>query len=162
MYQASKRIISHHKRHVILAWLAVVIVLLSVAGIIIAKFFLNANTVINKPPAPVVSTVIAPNSATKRIDGGIFTLNLPQDWKFTGRAATIYHPYTWENTKGNPGVRTLDIYIDTIPTTLGVNRVLPVEPAGSKVISTTVSDNCASFTGDKTPGAPSTPAKWAQ
>jgi hypothetical protein len=50
--------------------------------------------------------------------------------------------------------------VDTIPTNIGVNRVLPVQGEGSRVIPTTVSDTCADFTGDKVPGNQNTPAKW--
>ena len=160
MYQAGRRIISHHKRHVVLGWLLIMLIALVLTGIAAAKHFLKADTAISQAPKPAVSTVIARGSATKQFDEGIFTLSLPNDWKFTGRARTIYRQYTWENTADNPGVRTLDIYVDNIPTDLGVNRSLPVEAAGDRLTATTVSDNCASFTGDKVPGSPVTPAKW--
>jgi hypothetical protein len=161
MYQEGRRIISHHKRHVILIWFVVILLLLAGAGVYAAKNLLKADTTIGKPPKAVVSTVTAQDSKTKKINKPTFTFELPKDWKFKGYSQNIYHAYIWENTGSSPGVRELDIYEDNIPTTLGVNRLLPVEAEGSKLAVGNLSDNCASFTGDKVPGNPSTPAKWS-
>lgn len=145
----------------VLAWMITVVVLLAIAGALSAQRFLKPDTHISKAPPPVVNTVIAKNSATKKFNEGDFTIYLPADWIYTGRADDTYHAYTFENTAENKGARTLAIYVDSIPTTLGVNRVLPVEASGNGVAPNTVSDNCANFTGNKVPGPPSTPAKWA-
>lgn len=162
MYQAGKRIVSHQKRHIMLACIVVpVLAVLAGGSYAAAKHFLKPDTNISKAPPPVVNTVIAKNSATKKFSEGDFAISLPTDWIYTGRANDIYHAYTFENTAGNKGTRVLAVYVDNIPTALGVNRVLPVEASGDRVIPNTVSDNCANFTGNKVPGSASTPAKWA-
>ncbi len=158
-YQFGKRRISHRKRNIALAVLAVI--LLVVAGVWAESYF-RANTTISPPPAPITSIVTSNQGPAKQFDQGIFTLSLPADWVYKGqqRQTAPYAPYLYENTKTNPGVEQLEIYVDTIPTTLGVNRVLPVQVEGARIVPTTVSDNCADFTGNKVPGSTSTPAKW--
>lgn len=159
-YRFGKKQKSHRKRNIAIALVAVVF--LAGAGVF-AKFYFRANTVIDPPPAPVISQVTSSQGPTKRFDEGPFTIKLPQDWAYIGRQTQTapYAPYAWHNTKNNPGVEELEIYVDTIPTTLGVNRVLPVQGNGSHIVPTTVSDTCADFTGNnKLPGAQNTPAKW--
>lgn len=158
-YHVGKKHISHRKRSIVLAVL--LLVLLGVGGIW-AKSYFKANTVISQPPAPVISTVTSNQGPTKPFDEGVFTFSLPADWVYKGqqRQTSPYAPYLFENTKTNPGVEQLEVYVDVIPTTLGVNRVLPVQGEGARVVPTTISDNCADFTGNKVPGSTSTPAKW--
>jgi hypothetical protein len=85
---------------------------------------------------------------------------LPSDWKFISHQTSVYDIYTWHNTKTDPGVEQLQVYFDTIPPSLGVNRVLPVQANADELTPTTVSDTCANFTGNKVPGSAKTPAKW--
>lgn len=161
MYRAGKRIISHHKQHVVLVWFVIMLASLLVGTVVVSQRLMQPKSSIGKTPPPIINTVIQRPVLTKQFDEGVFTLALPADWRYVGRMQDVYHAYMWENTAENPGVRQLAVYLDGIPATLGVNRVLPVEAAGNKVVATTVSDNCAGFTGDKVPGSPSTPAKWA-
>lgn len=156
-YRLGKRPVSHRKRRIVLLF---VVVILVVAGVIAAKNYFKAGTTIGAPPAPVVTSVIDANAPNKLFDEGSFTIKLPSDWKFVSHQTAGYNIYSWHNTKTNPGVEQLQIYLDTIPTSLGVNRVLPVQANGNQLVPTTVSDNCSTFTGNKVPGPPSTPAKW--
>jgi len=160
MYQEGKRIISHHRRHVIATWTVLLVVALIVGGMLGTRHFLKADTKIGKPPAPVVNTVVAAGEPAKPFTEGIFTIDLPKDWIYIGRSHDTYQAYEFENTSGNKGVETLAVYVDTIPTNLGVNQVLPVEADGDSIVPTSVSGNCAGFTGNKVPGAQATPAKW--
>jgi len=156
-YRLGKRQISHRKWKLLA--LAIVLVLLG-AGALWAKFYLRANTVIDPPPPAVTTQVTGNKEATKQFDEGLFTIDLPKDWVFTGHETARYSVYSWHNTKENPGVQQLQIYVDTIPADLGVNRVLPVQGEGNRAVPTTVSDTCANFTGNKVPGSATTPAKW--
>lgn len=156
-YRLGKRHVSHRKRHVVVF---LVVLILIAAGAIAVKTYFKPDTTISAPPAPVSTKVIDSNGGTKHFDEGIFTISLPADWKFVGHQTASYNIYTWHNTKTNPGVEQLQIYLDTIPASLGVNRVLPVQGNGNRVVPTEVSDNCANFTGNKVPGPENTPAKW--
>src|SRR6185437_3223204 len=98
MYQADKRIISHHKRHVVLGWFAFIVLLIVAGSVIFVKFFLGANTTISAPPAPVVSKVTGSDGKDKIFDEGFFTIALPVDWKLASHQTEVYNLYTWHNT----------------------------------------------------------------
>lgn len=157
-YRLGERQVNHHKWKPLI--LLAMVGLIAAVAVIIGRFYLRANTVIDPPPPVVTTRVTGNDEATRHFNEGIFSLMLPQDWVFVGRQTSPYDVYTWHNTKENPGIRQLQIYIDTIPVKLGVNRVLPVQGEGDRVIPTTISDTCANFTGDKVPGSATTPAKW--
>lgn len=160
-YHVGKKQKSHRKRTITLGVVVLILLLAGAAGW--AKLYMRANTVIDPPPAPVISQVTTSQGPTKQFDEGPFTISLPADWVYIGQQRQIspYAPYAWHNTKNNPGVEQLEIYVDTIPTNLGVNRVLPVQGNGAHIVPTTVSDMCTDFTGDnKLPGAQNTPSKW--
>lgn len=160
-YQLGKplRVRRHHWWIFILVF--VVLSGLSAGGWFAAKHYLRPDTTINQSHA-VVTKVTGSQLANKRFSERTFTIELPHDWAFVGQQSKPYLKYSWHNTAkaDNPGSRMLDVYVDTLPANLGVNRVLPVQAAGDRLVPTTVSDNCAEFTGDKVPGSATTPAKW--
>lgn len=158
-YRFGRRQISHRKRNVLLLS---ILALLLAGGVVWGKSYFKANTVISPPPSPEVTQVTSKQAPTKQFAEGIFMISLPADWVYKGQQRQIapYAPYLFENTKISPGTEQLEVYVDTIPTALGVNRVLPVQGEGNRITPTTVSDNCANFTGNKVPGSTSTPAKW--
>jgi len=71
------------------------------------------------------------------------------------------HPnYSWQGTNKN-NTRWLNVYMDTIPASLAVNRVLPVMGNGAALsLPTNVSDNCTTFTGASNSTQLSVTAKW--
>jgi len=135
------------------------------AALIVGAFFgrqaLRADTTISPAPTAVHKTV-STNTVTKIFDEASFTINLPQDWKLVTHYTTGTDRYTFQNTDTKIAGRLLDIYIDSVPATLGINRALSVQANGNQVSPIgDVSDNCASFTST---GSPSTSdavlAKW--
>lgn len=149
-----------HRKHVWLIGLAI-LALIGIAAVVflVVKSQFRTTTSISQSP-PVVTKIVDEQSPTRQFTKGIFTISLPQDWRFVEHTGGQYNIYTWHNTASNPGSRMLQVYVDTIPHKLGVNRVLPVQAAGNKVVPTTVSDNCADFTDQKVPGPADAPAKW--
>ncbi len=162
MYQAGRRIESHHKRHVVLAWFAFFLILIVAGGIIFAKYFLKSDTTIGAAPPPRVTNISDGTGKHKTFDEGAFSVKLPVDWKFVGHQTQVENIYTWKNTTKHPGpgVQQLQIYYDTIPASLGVNHVLPVQGNGNQIVPTTVSENCQGFTSGKATNSISTPSKW--
>lgn len=156
-YHIGKRNVSHRKRYMVLASISVIVI---AAGVVVARNFIKADTTISPPPPAVITKVTATDGPTRRFNEGSFTISLPTDWVFVSHQTAAYNIYSWHNGRADPGVQQLQIYLDTIPANLGVNRVLPVQAEGNHIVPTEVSDTCADFTGDKVPGSPTTPAKW--
>ncbi len=78
----------------------------------------------------------------------LFSMELPEDWKELKRQNDqTENSITWQSTK-NPGAgRSLKLYIDIIPATRSVNRLVPVMATQDNTISVgDISENCATFT----------------
>jgi hypothetical protein len=92
-----------------------------------------------------------------------FQMEIPEGWKET-HGTSSYTMYSWEGTGKEDSARRVDVYMDTLPATLAVNRLLPLQAQGSGLLPTaSVSDNCINFT-DKATANPQTgaaPAKWS-
>ncbi len=145
----------HSTRSLVILVLAIVG---SVIGVLLAKhFLLNPKTTISTPPPPVVTSVTGSTNLPKHITESLFSIDLPRDWEATAPPPNL--PYTilaWHNTAQNKGVRVLNVYVDTIPADLAVNRVLAVQTSGNHMtVLGNVSDNCKDFTQpSKQPGNP--------
>jgi len=158
MYRFGERIHHHRKLYV---WLISFVCLLAI-GIFAGSKSLQDDTYITKAPAPVVSTLNYDDTKTIRFNEPHFTIALPSDWKLASSATTPDVTYRFQSTLAHEEARWLDIYVDGVPASFGVNRVLAVKANGSQLLlDGDVSDNCASFTGPVT-GQPATatPAKW--
>jgi hypothetical protein len=159
MYRLGDNPIKRRHRHMV--FFAVLVLLLLGAGIF-TKNSLRSDTTVSPPPPAVSSTVAADTGKTKNIDEPMFSLDVPADWKLANRQTSPVDSYTWESTDSKAAGRAITLYIDTLPTTMGVNRALSVQANGSSITAIgDVSDNCASFT-SPTAGQPAvaTPAKW--
>lgn len=78
-------------------------------------------------------------------------MQLPGDWKESRRITTTgSHTIIWQATKKGQDNRSLQIFVDTIPSSMPVNRLMPVTVQGSGLIAGDISDNCATFTGGGT------------
>jgi hypothetical protein len=109
------------------------------------------------------------NEGIKRltVDESAFSFDLPGDWKEISRKNTsTEHSITWQATKKNEDNRSLTLYIDTIPTTKAVNRLVPVMAQNNTLSVGDTSDNCSTFTGGGSLNAQQAvnlkpaPAKW--
>ena len=102
-----------------------------------------------------------------RVNEPLFTLELPGDWKELKRQNDqTENSITWQSTRTSGDGRSLKLYIDTIPTSMAVNRLLPVSAQGSTIVPGDISENCATFTQGGTLNVyeaaklKETPAKW--
>lgn len=101
------------------------------------------------------------------INEAVFSMELPGDWKELSRKnVPSEHSIAWQSTKKSQDGRSLKLYIDTIPTTLPVNRLLPLSAQGNSLSLGEISENCATFTQGGTLNVndaaklKETPAKW--
>src|SRR6476469_9117260 len=122
-YHMDKRT-RHHRR----LWTAVGVVL----ALAIAFFVVNrlqhttttpTTTIHNAPP---LSTNYDTNTAAKvRIDKPLFTLDLPSGWQAVASTSSVNVPsYTFRSPSAQ--AQQLELFIDNIPSSLAVNRVVLV------------------------------------
>ncbi len=140
---------------------AIVINVVVVLGAFFISRLLHSTTIINQSK-PVISQVVIPKPATKQMDESLFSFTAPADWHLLSHDTNPFNVYTWVNTNPKDSGRSLKLYIDTIPSTLGVNRVQQVQTDGAQITPVgDVSDNCSSFTkATSDPPSTSTPAIW--
>lgn len=133
-----------------------------VSAVVVVRQLTKPNVRIKNAPA-VTYVVKAPNSQTKQFNQPLFSIALPIDWQSAHAMQTPEPTYSWRNTTGNAGVRTLEIFVDSTPATFAVNRVLPIESNGaSLVLASNVSDNCTGFSnGPTNTQTGQAVAKWA-
>lgn len=102
------------------------------------------------------------------VDEPLFGIDLPRDWKQVDSQSSPVHYIEWRGGTAPTSPISLKLYIDTIPKTQAVNRLLPVSAQGNRLVLGTLSDNCSSFAGNSelTPQLASqaapTKAKWQQ
>ncbi len=129
--------------------------------VVFASRFIKADTSIQQSEA-VTRTVTPSASAYKSFDTPVFKFDLPAEWKQAESVPSQYDIYRFTSGGKTPGTRSVDVYVDTIPTNFPVNRVIALEPSGDKVVMNgEISENCADFTkGPSSPGSTGTLAKW--
>jgi hypothetical protein len=93
----------------------------------------------------------ASNTAFQMIHEPDYSFQLPSDWKETGsQDTTLVHSVSWQATLKGADNRYLTIYTDPVPTTLPLNRELPVTAHGASLSYGEISTNCEGFTADGT------------
>lgn len=129
----------------------VMLISLSIIGGIGALVYLdltknNKDTSVTGPGRTVAQSIDASQDVL-RVDEPTFTMELPGVWKEVGRQNTSSeHSITWQGTKKGEDNRKLTLYVDMIPVTQAVNRLLPVTVVDNGLDYGDVSDNCATFT----------------
>lgn len=106
----------------------------------------NKDTAVDGPGRTVAQSIDSGQDVL-RIDEPTFTMELPGGWKQVNRATTVTeNSITWQGTKKGEDNRKLTLYVDVIPVTLAVNKLLPVTAVDNTLNIGDVSDNCATFT----------------
>lgn len=146
----------HHRMELYTA-----IIIFVAGGIFFGKHLVQSDTKISPAPRAVHKTVSVAQP-TKTFDEGAFSINLPSDWKLVMHYTDGANRYAFQSSDTKIAGRMLDVYLDDLPTSLGINRALSVQANGNRVTPVgDVSDNCTTFT-TPTVGAQAdaTPAKW--
>ncbi len=140
----------------------IALVLLLIALIIYAIYTLSVTPrqdIRNAPPLSKQYNAAGNKKIT--IDKPLFTLELPQGWVEIPEGKTAAAPtYSFRAPQGQS--QYFDMYIDTIPATMALNRAIVVSPQGSGVSYDRVSENCTTFTdsAQKNPSTGYAPARW--
>lgn len=160
MYRLGHR----YSRHYVLYSVLLGVILLAVAGVLIARYLFPADTHITQSPA-VTHYVAASDTPVMHVSKSVFTLDLPSGWHEVAPLPVAYTMYSWAGgSDGKDAPRRLDVYVDKMPVSLAVNRLLPVQANADYIDAIgNTSDNCVNFT-DKTPASNASgvaPSKWS-
>lgn len=140
MYREGRRTKNRGKLFASVLALAAAVVL--GAAIVLAlhrPWFASQTTIVQ---SPAVNTVVSGDEPMNDFEEPLFSVSLPSDWQLT--AHTDQH-YTWQSSQ-KVANKQLEIYVDNLPSTMMVNRVLPVVSAGAHVHTLAqVSGNCVDF-----------------
>ncbi|MFA5004417.1 MAG: hypothetical protein WC498_04045 [Candidatus Saccharimonadales bacterium] len=140
MYQLGKR--ARHHQLLIVAGVLLVLGGISFGTYKLLHLTLSPLETITNPPAS--TTPYSPEKlANSFVNETYFTTQLPFGWKRVSFQTSPNIMYTYQGGKANTQI--LSIYIDNLPTTLAVNRVLPLEVQGGRLVHGTLSDNCVDF-----------------
>lgn len=155
--------IGHQIRHRYWPYILTFIVLvgLVVGASAIIRHNFAVKTVLNQSKV-ITEYYSGGETPTQLVTEKTFSVELPTDMKTATNPGSPYNIYSWQGT-GADADRRIDIYIDNVPTSLAVNRLLPVQANSDQLVPLgSVSDNCVDFT---TPTAQSAQtgsidAKW--
>jgi hypothetical protein len=156
MYRLGERNESHRGFYI---WLVAFLVAL-VGASFVALHFVGTNTHISKAPAPVTHKITYDTTDVTYVEP-LFSIAVPSDFKAAHVDEGPQATYTWEGTKGDNTDRWISVYVDNIPTSLAVNRVIHVQSNGKLIsVISDVSDNCTTFGAAVSQGSGVIQAKW--
>lgn len=126
----------------------ITLAILSVVGAIVWLDLRNTNkdeTVTG--PGHEIAQVLDEEKNVKKIDEPTFSMELPTDWKEVARVSDSQErSVTWQATKKNEDNRYMTVYVDAIPRTKAVTRMLPLLARGDSFVVGEASASCSSFT----------------
>ena len=154
---------SRHRRRWLVVAAGMLLALIVAGSVYVTQHTLRSNTSLTHSPG-IVSVVTVSKTATQTVATPEFSLTIPQNWKAVMPTSSRYHVYSWRGTTTEDSVRSLDVYVDTIPVNLYLNHMLPLKAVDNRVTMLDgVSDNCANFSTSPTeaPKPDHVKAKWA-
>ena len=118
-----------------------------IGGIIWLDLKNNNKDKIVQGPGNEVAQALDDNTNVIKIDELTFKMELPSDWKEVSRTSNRQEQsITWQATKKYEDNRYLIAYIDTIPKTKAVTRMLPLSAREDSLVVGEASTNCSTFT----------------
>ena len=155
MYRVGRQTKHHYIRYAIAGLVGLGLVI----ALTVTLHSLRANMVLRQSQA-VTKSALAGTDPNREVTTAQFTVSLPASWQ---RLGATTNPYTWHGVTGDAAARQLAIYVDTVPSDLAVNRLLPVQADGQQLdLIGSVSDNCVNFTDRSTENQTTgtAPARW--
>jgi hypothetical protein len=146
------------------------LVLLSVSAVIVVGAALFAYQQFERyiQPTPIVTATAGPGTLTPtaqihHFNETSFAFDAPPGWRLIRHDSVPYNLYSYRGSHANSAQRYLDIYVDSIPLALAVNRIVAVQAQGAKLSYGQVSGNCVTFTSSTSGSVPqplSVSASW--
>ncbi len=161
MYRLYDRQKSKSRRFIAGTIITFIFLLMVSGGVFwVRNTLLRPNVVISQ--SSVVTTHVSYTNPVKTYTEPDFSIQIPTTWQLLPRPIGPYQSYTWQSANRVTDGQEIEIYEDTIPVNVAVNRVLVVQAANTQLeLDGTASANCSTFT--KSPALPNTtgaPAEW--
>jgi len=145
MYALGHKVEKPKKRYKVLKILLIMLLVLIL--LFILWYFLRPKVVKNDPTSQILPTKFE-TVAKKHISEPLYEFDVPQDWKESARTIKPYKMVSWIGTTREAISRQIDIYTDTIPINLAVNRMVPLSGQDDTLAVGQMSSNCIEFTGE--------------
>ncbi len=145
------------KKHKLRKYTRLGIALVVIAGVGAIGIFLydilsESDEATIKTSQTITREFAPPPTEEKLFNQGLFELKLPPDWELKEHVTDQFNRYTWQAAKKNADNRWLEIYVDSLPLSTAVNRIVPVSIANNGItIAAPISENCTTFTGTQGP-----------
>lgn len=135
------------RRTRVLIVLAVSLLIVGIVGtIVVYDLRKNQDSTIEGNSRTIAQT-LDETTNTVTLDDTFFTMEFPADWKEISRQNdSNERSITWQASKYREDNRYMKIYIDIIPKTYAVNRMLPLSARGNGFSVGDISNNCSTFT----------------
>lgn len=160
MYRLGKQTDKHRRgRRVVLVGVLLIVVAAMIYGVMHLRI-LPDQEIRNAPP--VSNGTSTDDNKKVTIDKPLFTMELPAGWREIAVNTSMPIPPKFSFRSQSKQSQVLDLYIDTLPTTMAVNRAIVVSGQGDGLSYDTVSDNCTTFTESSLtdPRTGTAPGKW--
>ncbi len=157
MYLFNRRVQRKKKRYAFLRLMVKLAIFVAVV-VLIWLYLRRPHVRINDNGAILVPTA-NDEPPKKHIKEPTFEMDLPGDWTEYVRREKPVHVISWKGTTKESTARTIDIYVDTVPATLAINRVLPVTGQEDRLGVDLASENCITFNQETLKLSPQAAAK---
>lgn len=161
----------HRSRKVLfIVILPALLIVIAIVAFVLLDIFRNSQQQVVQGNTRIIKQAADSPSQKLRIDEPTFYMELPKDWKLIKRVKdTQQNSVTWEakDTSNNTNSRSITVYVDTIPPSIPINKLLPVTVRENKLLPGELSRACETYTKGGTPSAkeatklPVTAARWA-
>lgn len=142
VYVTGQRVQRHRRRYGVLVLFGTAGILAIIIGL---QHLLTPDTVLSSSKGTVRTIKVVP-APTKRVATATFTMDVPKTWEKTTTNRIPTPAFAWRGTDKDEQGRAIEIYVDTIPKNLAVNRLLPLEAHGNQLlVSGAASPNCMGF-----------------
>lgn len=144
----------NYKRKILIKYFLFGILFLAIIGVVIWFFFYknNDNSASFTTPGVNVANV---KVETKDFENEYFKITLPTTWVDLGRKNPYSYEvyYEFQNTLKDYDNRWVRVYVDVIPETQAITKLLPVTVVDNHLVPGELSDTCRSFNGAPAEGS---------
>lgn len=123
----------------------VLLLVIAAGGVFVYQWFLESTQAVITTSPGATRTVQGTVEQKQRIDEPVFAFELPANWKKVAPLNVIHTNYRYQSAKKDSENRFITIYMDNLPTSMAVNKVMPLMAQGVKVQHGTMSAQCTEF-----------------